>query len=76
MEKVSRDHVAIHITRPGKRGAAVLMSIEDYHAMETTLYLSGNPTNAKLLREGIEELDAGKDIRQDVIPVKRRARRA
>jgi len=45
-----------------------LISLEDYEAMETTLYLLGNPTNAKLLREGIAELDSGRGVKHNTVP--------
>ena len=75
MDEVERDRAPVYISRQRKRGAAVLMSLEDYQAMETTLYLLGDPANAKALREGAAELDAGKGVRHDVLPVKRPARR-
>lgn len=70
MDEVERDRAPIYISRQRNRGAAVLMSMEDYRAMETTLYLLSNPANAKILRQGIAELDAGKGVRHDPIPVK------
>ena len=70
MDEVEQDRAPVYISRQRNRGAAVLMSMEDYQAMETTLYLLGNPTNAKLLSEGIAELDAGKGVRHDPVPVK------
>ena len=74
MDEVERDRAPVYISRQRKRGAAVLMSLEDYQAMETTLYLLSNPKNAKLLRDGIVELDSGKGLRRETLPVKRRAR--
>jgi antitoxin YefM len=76
MDEVERDRAPVYISRQRKRGAAVLMSLDDFQAMETTLYLLGNPTNARLLREGIAELDAGKGVKRDILPGKRRPRRA
>ncbi|HTT83294.1 MAG TPA: type II toxin-antitoxin system prevent-host-death family antitoxin [Rhizomicrobium sp.] len=75
MDEVERDRAPVTISRQRKRGASVLMSLEDYQALETTLYLLGNPANAKALREGAVELDAGKGVRHDALPVKRLARR-
>ncbi|TAN07846.1 MAG: type II toxin-antitoxin system prevent-host-death family antitoxin [Rhizobiaceae bacterium] len=69
MDEVERDRAPIYISRQGKRGGAVLMSLEDYEALETTLYLLSNPSNAADLREAIAELDAGKGIAHDIIPV-------
>jgi antitoxin YefM len=76
MDEVERDRAPVYISRQRNRGAAVLMSLDDYQAMETTLYLLSNPTNAKLLREGIAELEGGKGVRRDIQPVKRRSRKA
>jgi antitoxin YefM len=75
MDEVERDRAPVYISRQRKRGASVLMSLEDYQALETTLYLLSNPANAKALREGTAELDAGKGVRHDVLPAKRPARR-
>lgn len=74
MDEVERDRAPIYISRQRKRGAAVLMSLEDYEAMETTMHLLSNPTNARMLREGIAQLEAGKGVEHDTIPVKRRRR--
>jgi len=71
MDEAERDRAPIYISRQRKRGAAVLMSLEDFEAMETTMYLLSSPKNAKLLREGIAELNAGKGIKRDIIPPKR-----
>jgi antitoxin YefM len=72
MDKVERDRAPVYISRQRERGAAVLMSLEDYQSMETTLHLLSNPTNAKLLRDGIAELDAGKGVEHNIVPVRRR----
>jgi antitoxin YefM len=75
MDEAERDRAPIYISRRRKRGAAVLISLEDYEAMETTLYLLGNPTNAKLLREGIAELDSGRGVKHNTVPAVRRSRK-
>ena len=59
MEKVCDDHDAIIITR-NKEQSVVLMSLEDYNALEETAYLLKSPANAKRLSESIEQLEAGK----------------
>ncbi len=71
MDEVERDRAPVYISRQRKRGGAVLLSLEDYEALETTLYLLSNPNNAAHLREAIAELDAGKGVKHDLIPVKR-----
>jgi antitoxin YefM len=75
MDEVERDRAPVYISRQRKRGAAVLMSLDDYHAMETTLYLLSNPENARVLREGIAELDARKGIVHDPSLRKKRTRK-
>jgi antitoxin YefM len=59
MEKVCNDHDTVIITR-NKEQSVVLMSLEDYNALEETAYLLKSPTNAKRLAESIEQLEAGK----------------
>ena len=59
MEKVCDDHEAIIITR-NKEQSVVLMSLEDYNALEETAYLLKSSANAKRLSESIEQLEAGK----------------
>lgn len=75
MDEVERDRAPVYISRQSKRGAAVLMSLEDYQSMETTLHLLSSAKNAKLLRQGIAELDAGKGIEHDILAPRRRARK-
>lgn len=75
MDEVERDRAPVYITRQRKRGAVVIMALEDYESMETTLYLLSNPNNAKDLRAAIAELDAGKGVAHDIVPVKPRGRR-
>ena len=66
MEKVCNDHTPIIITR--KRDSSVVMlSLEDYQALEETAYLLRSPANARRLLESIAELDAGKGTEQALI---------
>lgn len=66
MEQVCNDHVPVIITR--KREAPVVMiSLEDYQAMEETAYLLRSPANALHLHESIAELEAGKGREQQLI---------
>lgn len=59
MERVCDNHEPIIITRRESR-AVVLMSLEDYNAIEETSYLLRNPVNAKRLRKSIEQYEQGK----------------
>lgn len=59
MDKVCRDKKPIIITR--QRGdSVVLLSMEDFEALEETAYLLRSPKNAQRLLKSIEELEAGK----------------
>ena len=59
MERVCNDHLPVIITREG--GApVVLISLEDYQALEETAYLLSSPANARRLLESIAELETGK----------------
>ncbi len=58
IDQVCDNHEAIVITKKNDR-AAVLMSLEDYQALEETAYLLRSPTNAKRLMDAIEELESG-----------------
>ena len=66
MEQVCNDHAPVIITR--KREASVVMiSLEDYQAMEETVYLLRSPANARHLLESIAELETGKGIQQELM---------
>lgn len=66
MEQVCNDHAPVIITR--KREAPVVMiSLEDFQAMEETTYLLRSPANARHLLESIAELETGKGIAQKLI---------
>ena len=66
MKKVCEDHDPVIITR--KNGEAVVMiSLDDYEALNETAYLLQSPKNAKRLLESIEELESGKGIERDLL---------
>ena len=46
MEQVCEDHAPIAITRQGE-GAVVMMSMDDYQALEETAYLLRGPKNTR-----------------------------
>ncbi len=58
MERVCEDHAPIAITRKGE-GAVVMISMEDYQALEETAYLLRSPKNARRLIEAVAELEQG-----------------
>ena len=65
MEQVCDDHAPIAITRKGE-GAVVMMSMDDYQALEETAYLLRNPQNTRRLIESIGELERGQGIEQEL----------
>jgi len=59
MEKVCDDHSPVIITRKTAQ-PVVMMSLEDFEALEETAYLLRSPKNARRLLEAIVELETGK----------------
>jgi antitoxin YefM len=57
MEKVCEDHDPVIITRRNEN-SVVLMSLEDFQALEETAYLLRSPKNARRLLESIAELES------------------
>jgi len=57
MEKVCADHDPVIITRRNEN-SVVLMSLEDFQALEETAYLLRSPKNARRLLESIAELES------------------
>ena len=66
MEKVCNDHAPVIITRKSE-SPVVMISLEDYQAMEETAYLLRSPANARRLLESIVELEAGNGAEQELI---------
>ena len=58
MKDVCDDHDPVIITRK-QHDAVVMMSLEDYEALNETAYLLHSPKNTKRLLESIEELEKG-----------------
>jgi antitoxin YefM len=58
MDRVCEDHEPIIITRNGEQ-AVVMMSLEDFKALEETAYLLRAPKNAQRLLESIASLESG-----------------
>ena len=59
IEQVNTEHEPVLIT--GRRGSAVLLSEDDWHAIQETLYLNSIPGVAESIQEGmktpVSELD-------------------
>lgn len=58
MDRVCEDHEPLIITRNGEQ-SVVMMSLEDFKALEETAYLLRAPKNARRLLEAITSLEAG-----------------
>ena len=61
MDRVCNDHEALIITRNGEQ-SVVMLSLEDYKALEETAYLLRTPTNAKRLLAATAQLNSGKGV--------------
>jgi len=59
MKKVCEDHEPVIITRQ-KEESVVMISLDDYKALEETSYLLRSPKNARRLLESIAELEQGR----------------
>ena len=61
MDRVCNDHETLIITRSGEQ-SVVMLSLEDFKALEETAYLLRNPVNAKRLLAAASQLNAGKGV--------------
>ncbi len=59
MDRVVDDHDPIIITRNSEQ-SVVLLSLEDYQALEETAFLLRTPANATRLLASIEQLKSGR----------------
>ncbi len=58
MERICDDHEPVIITRKNER-SVVMISLEDYEALEETAYLLRSPKNTRRLIESIAQLENG-----------------
>ena len=58
MQQVCDDHDPVIVTRRRDQ-AVVMMSIDDFTALEETAYLLRSPKNARRLRNAVDQLRAG-----------------
>ncbi|MGA9336032.1 MAG: type II toxin-antitoxin system prevent-host-death family antitoxin [Rudaea sp.] len=66
MDRVCNDHESIIITRNGEQ-AVVMMSLDDFNALEETSYLLRSPRNARRLLESIAALENGHGKQRSLI---------
>lgn len=65
MDRVCEDHEPIIITRNGQQ-AVVMMSLDDFKALEETSYLLRSPKNARRLLDSITALNEGRGTEQSL----------
>jgi antitoxin YefM len=58
MDRVCNDHEALIITRNGQQ-SVVMLSLDDFSALEETAFLLRSPNNVKRLVGAVEQLNAG-----------------
>lgn len=65
MDRVIHDRVEVVVTRK-KREAVVMISLDEYNAIQETLHLLKSPGNARRLHASIAQLDAGQGTERDL----------
>ncbi|MBK0328758.1 UNVERIFIED_CONTAM: hypothetical protein GTU68_056628 [Idotea baltica] len=65
MDRVIHDHVEVVVTRK-KREAVVMISLDEYNAIQETLHLQKSPENVRRLQSAIAQLNAGQGIERDI----------
>jgi antitoxin YefM len=66
MDKVCNDHAPVIVTRKSSN-SVVIMSLEDFEALEETAYLLRSPKNARRLIESVAQLEKGQGTEKDLI---------
>jgi antitoxin YefM len=66
MEQVCEDHTPVIVTRKTNE-SVVIMSLEDYTALEETAYLLRSPKNTRRLIESITQLENEKGTERNLI---------
>ncbi len=66
MEKVCDNHAPVIVTRKKSR-SVVMISLDDYEALEETAYLLRSPKNVRRLLESVAELEASGGTKRELI---------
>ena len=66
MDQVCEDHAPLLITRQNA-SPVVIMSLEDYNAIEETLYLLRSPKNAVRLMQALQDIKTNKFSKKKLI---------
>ena len=67
MDRVCDDHEPLIVTRNGAQ-SVVMLSLEDYQALEESAALLRSPANAKRLLTAVAQLKAGKGTERELAP--------
>ena len=65
MDRVCDDHEPLIITRNGEQ-SVVMLSLEDYKALEETAFLLRSPANAKQLLSSVSQLTAAQGTEREL----------
>ncbi len=65
IRNVCKDHAPIIVTRK-TTDSVVIMSLEDYEALEETAYLLRSPKNTRRLIESIAQLEEGQGSEREL----------
>lgn len=66
MERVCKDHAPVIVTRKTSE-SVVIMSLEDFSALEETAYLLRSPKNTRRLIESIAQLENDKGTEKELL---------
>ena len=66
MERVCKDHAPVIVTRK-TTDSVVIMSLEDYEALEETAYLLRSSKNTRRLIESIVQLEEGQGTERELL---------
>ena len=67
MRRVCEDHAPLVISRRGEP-SVVMLSLEDYNALEETAHLLRSPVNAQRLLSAIAALESGGGEERELLP--------
>ena len=65
MDRVIHGREEVIVTRKN-REAVVMISLDEYNAIQETLHLQKSPANARRLAASIAQLDSGQGIERDI----------
>jgi len=68
MDEVCRDRAPVIITRKREQ-SVVIISLEEYEALEETSHLLRSPVNARRLRDAIDSLESDQGKQRDLVQV-------